>query len=197
MKLRKRSLDDGLDLLADLLEKVGRADTAAFEQLHLLSRNKLRKTILSVCRTYCDIDDILQEAYLRIWRSAALFDRAVASPMTWLCTIARNLAIDSVRLRRLPWADLEEAMSIPAPSEDGDDFDYALAKRITTEAMNGLPEDRQRLLKLAYFEGMSRQSLAHQFGVPVGTIKTWLRRALISIQSEFPARNSIASSLPV
>jgi RNA polymerase sigma-70 factor (ECF subfamily) len=144
----------------------------------------LRKTALGVCPGSPDIDDIVQEAYLRIWRSAASFDIRRASPMTWMCTIVRNVAVDALRLKKLRLADLDEAMSVEAPVEDTDSFDYVLARQITTAALQGLSEERRRLVTLAYFEGLSRQTLARQLGVPVGTIKTWLRRALQSVQAE-------------
>ena len=196
MAHRKRFSDDDLNHLAHLLTGIAGGDKSAFEQLHLKTRNKLRKTVLGICGKSSDTDDILQEAYVRVWRHAASYDPKVASPMTWMCIIARNLAIDAMRSQRLSLADLEEAMNVPAATED-DHFDYALAKRITTKAMRRLPEDRRRLLALAYFEGMSRQSLAQQFGVPASTIKTWLRRALINIQPECLAEASDIVAAPL
>jgi RNA polymerase sigma-70 factor (ECF subfamily) len=75
-------------------------------------------------------------------------------------------------------------MDVPAPGEEIEEFDYEFARQITAQALRNLPEDRRRLISLAYVEGMSRLSLAEQFGVPVGTIKTWLRRAIASVREE-------------
>lgn len=190
---QQRSTAPELHYLATLLERTSRRDAQAFAELHALTCNKLRKTAVGVCPGSCDIDDVLQEAYVRIWHAAASFDMNRASPITWMCTIVRNVALDAVRLKKLSLAGLEEAMSIPAPTEDNDGFDYILARQITNAALRGLPDERRRLVSLAYFEGMSRQSLAQQFDVPVGTIKTWLRRALVNLKSECLAAASKAN----
>lgn len=182
MTRQRTSTAAELHHLATLLERIAVGDAGAFAVLHALTCRKLRRTAAPLCPAACDVEDILQESYLKIWRAASSFDPGRASPISWMCTIVRNTALDSNRARKMQLADLEDAMAVPAPAEDADEFDYEIAKRITVEALSGLPEDRRRLLSLAYFEGMSRHSLAEQFGVPVGTIKTWLRRALESIR---------------
>ncbi|GLH79855.1 hypothetical protein SSBR45G_47640 [Bradyrhizobium sp. SSBR45G] len=133
-----------------------------------------------------DLDDILQDGYLKIWRHAASFDPSRASPITWMCTIMRNTAIDALRATGVPTSELDEALSIadPTAADTGDDFDYAQAEPIAREALERLPEERRRLLALAYLEGESRTRLSERFGVPVGTIKTWLHRSLIAVRKD-------------
>lgn len=170
--------------LAELLEQVARGNARAFADLHALTRRKLRGTAALVCGSASDVEDVLQESYLKIWRASSRFDPNRASPISWLCTIVRNTALDSARAKRLPHADLDDAMAIPAACEDVDEFDYDFARRITVDALSSLPEDRRLLLSLAYFEGISRNSLAQRFGVPVGTVKTWIRRSLESVRAD-------------
>jgi RNA polymerase sigma-70 factor (ECF subfamily) len=184
MAHRRISTAAELHHLATLLEQVGRGDARAFAALHALTCRKLRRTAASVCPLSSDVEDVLQDSYLKIWRAASSFDPGRASPISWMCTIVKNTALDSNRAKKMLLAGLEDAMAIPAPGADPDEFDYEFAKQITVEALSGLPEDRRRLLSLAYFEGMSRHSLAEQFGVPVGTVKTWLRRAVESIRAD-------------
>lgn len=184
MKHPRLSTAAELRHLAGLLQQVAGGNAQAFAELHALTRRKLQRTAAAACRGSCDADDVLQESYLKIWRAASRFDCSRASPITWMCTIVRNTALDSARARKLAAADLSDAMDVPAPSEEIDEFDYEFARHITAEALLNLPEDRRRLISLAYVEGMSRLSLAEQFGVPVGTIKTWLRRALASVREE-------------
>jgi RNA polymerase sigma-70 factor, ECF subfamily len=174
--------------LAELLSRVSRKNALAFAELHALTKNKMSKTVFAVGATACDIDDILQEGYLKIWRNAASFDLSRASAIAWMCTIMRNTAIDAVRARKLPALQLEEALSVPNPdySQDGD-FDVASAEPIAMQALSRLPEERRRLITLAYIEGESRASLSQRFGVPVGTIKTWLRRTLETVRNECTA----------
>lgn len=184
MTHRRTSTAAELEHLAALLEQVARGDARAFAALHALTWRKLRRTAASVCPEPSDVEDVVQDSYLKIWRAASSFDPGRASPISWMCTIVRNTALDANRAKKMLLADIEDAMAIPAPAEDADEFDYELAKQITVEALSDLPEDRRRLLSLAYFEGMSRHSLAEQFGVPVGTVKTWLRRALESVRAD-------------
>lgn len=184
--------------LGELLEEVARGNARAFADLHALTRRKLRKTAALVCGDSSDVEDVLQESYLKIWRAASSFDPGRASPISWMCTIVRNTALDSARAKKLPLADLEDALTVPAASDDVDEFDYDFARKITVDALSGLPEDRRLLLSLAYFEGISRNSLAQRFGVPVGTVKTWIRRSLESVRADCiaAAKASLLPSVP-
>ncbi len=177
---------DRSDRLTELLARVSLQDSRAFANLHALTRNKLRKAVLAAGASRCEIDDILQETYLKIWRNAGKFDLDRASVITWMCTIARNTAIDAVRLRRLPTSVLDDALSVPIPtdSSEGDGFDYTRAEPLAARAIARLSEDRRRLVALAYIEGESRTNLAQRYGVPVNTIKTWLRRTLEALRKE-------------
>jgi len=184
--MTRRTVSTAAELrhLATLLEQVGGGDARAFAALHTLTYRKLRRTAASVCPLSSDVEDVLQDSYLKIWRAASSFELDRASPISWMCTIVRNTALDFNRTKKILLANLDDAMNIPAPREDQDEFDYEFAKQITVEALSTLSEDRRRLVSLAYFEGMSRHSLAQHFGVPVGTVKTWLRRALESIRTD-------------
>ena len=102
-----------------------------------------------------------------------------------MSVIVRNTAIDAARIKTLPTTDLDFALSVPEPVQDGaDGFDYDRARPIAVTAIRQLPHDRQTLLSLAYIDGESRQSLSKRFGVPVGTIKTWLRRTLETVRTD-------------
>lgn len=196
MKHPRLSTAAELRHLAALLQEIAGGNAQAFAELHALTRRKLQRTAAAACQGSSDADDVLQESYLKIWRAASSFDSSRASPITWMCTIVRNTALDSARARKLAVADLSDAMDVPAPVEEFEEFDYEFARQITAEALLNLPEDRRRLISLAYVEGMSRLSLAEQFGVPVGTIKTWLRRALASVREECSAAARDSLLLP-
>ncbi|CAL76428.1 Putative RNA polymerase sigma factor [Bradyrhizobium sp. ORS 278] len=172
--------------LSGLLARAGRNDQHAFAELYAATIVKMRKTIRVLLPSSADLDDILQDGYVKIWRHAASFDPTRASPITWMCTIMRNTAIDSLRATGVPTSELDEALSIadPAATATEDEFDYAQAEPIAREALERLPEERRRLLALAYLEGESRTRLSERFGVPVGTIKTWLHRSLVAVRKE-------------
>jgi RNA polymerase sigma-70 factor (ECF subfamily) len=171
--------------LVDLVRRVSSGDDRAFSELHALTIHKMRKTARSVSSASADIEDVLQDAYLKIWRHAPRFDPDRASPISWMTTIVRNTAIDAVRPARIPTTDLEHAASIAdTAGQTDDDFDYGRARPIAAEIIGKLPDDRRQLLWLAYLEGESRMALAARFGVPVSTIKTWLRRTLESVRTD-------------
>ena len=191
---RLTARDPAVERLSRLLDRIGRGDQRAFAELHAATRNKLRRTAVAIAPSAADLDDLLQEAYLKIWKHAAHFDPGRSSPITWICAIMRNTAIDAVRLRQLPTADFDEALTVPDLSYSEDAFDYDLAQPIAARAIQRLPDERRRLLSLAYLEGESRLVLAQRFGVPVGTIKTWLRRTLESVRRDCVASGA---SIPV
>ena len=167
-----------------LLAAVGRGDQAAFERLYSATRGKLYGVVLRILRRPDLAEEVVQEAYVKIWRSAGQFDPAIASPITWMVAIARNRAIDLVRKKTEdPIEDESEANEIAAETP------HPLAQREMTEelkkllaCMGKLDPERQRLVLLAYYSGWSREQLAAKFDKPVNTIKTWLRRSLMEIR---------------
>jgi RNA polymerase sigma-70 factor (ECF subfamily) len=171
--------------LSRLIARAAQGEDAAFSELYALTHRKMRKTINAVCPPGIEIEDILQDAYVKIWRNAPQFSPDRSSPISWMTVIARNTAIDALRLKSVPTLDLDLAMLVPAPTPDrADEFDYERARPIAAKAIRRLPDDRQALLSLAYIDGESRQSLSERFGVPVSTIKTWLRRALERVRTD-------------
>lgn len=188
MKIRTAATAERRDYLSVLIARAAKGDDAAFAELYALTSRKMRKTISTVYPRGTDIEDILQDAYFKIWRSAQNFDPDRSSPISWMSVIVRNTAIDALRLKTLPTTDLDLALSISEQVPDSaDDFDYDRARPIAATAIRQLPHDRQTLLSLAYIDGESRQSLSKRFGVPVGTIKTWLRRTLETVRTDCAA----------
>ena len=188
MKIETASTAEGRDHLSLLIARAGDGDDAAFSALYALTSRKMRKTARTVCARGTEVEDILQDAYLKIWRNAPNFDPDRSSPISWMAVIVRNTAIDALRLKTLPTTDLDFALLVPEPVPDASDgFDYDRARPIAATAIRQLPQDRQALLSLAYIDGESRQSLSERFGVPVGTIKTWLRRTLETVRSDCAA----------
>jgi len=167
-----------------LLAAVAKGDQVAFERLYQATRAKLYGVVLRILRRPDLADEVIQEAYLKVWNSAGQFDPALASPITWMLAIARNRAIDLVRKKtEISTEEEPEVMEVAADTPD------PLAKREMSEelqrllaCMGSLDEERRRLVLLAYYSGWSRDQLAAQFEKPVNTIKTWLRRALLDIR---------------
>jgi RNA polymerase sigma-70 factor, ECF subfamily len=167
-----------------LLAAVAKGDQAAFQQLYDATRAKLYGVVLRILRRADLADEVMQDAYLKIWRSAHAYDARMASPMTWMVAIARNRAIDLVRKKSE--ASIEEE---PAAMDVAGENPDPLARREITDdlrrllaCLGGLDEERRRIVLLAYYNGWSREQLAARFDKPVNTIKTWLRRSLIDLR---------------
>lgn len=185
MKNGTASSAEARDHLSFLIARAAQGEDAAFSRLYSLTHRKMRKTALAVCARGAEIEDILQDSFVKIWRNAHNFDPERSSPISWMSVIVRNTAIDAIRLKTVPTTDLDQALHVPEPTWDAlGDFDYDHARPIAATVISQLPDDRRRLLSLAYINGESRQSLSKRFGVPVGTIKTWLRRTLETVRTD-------------
>jgi RNA polymerase sigma-70 factor (ECF subfamily) len=180
---------DGFVLLTSaelvwLLAAVAKGDEAAFERLYAATRSKLYGVVVRILRRHDLADEVMQETYLKVWHSAAQFDPARATPITWMVAIARNRSIDLVRKKGE--TSIEEE---PAALDVAADNPSPLAKRELNEELRRLlacigrlEPERQRLVLLAYYNGWSREQLAKELDTPVNTIKTWLRRSLAEIR---------------
>lgn len=171
--------------LEALIRRVAAGDRAAFERLYAAASAKLFGIVLRISRDRASAEDVLQETFVRIWRNAPRYEAASGRPITWMASIARNAAIDAVRRRRALDARI---------SPDGDDDALAAVPDETALAVD--PGDREALrtclgrleaeqrdcVLLAYRDGLSREELAERFDRPVGTIKTWLHRALARLK---------------
>lgn len=168
-----------------LLAAVAKGDEAAFERLYTATRAKLFGVVLRILRRQDLAEEVIQEVYVKIWNSAGQFNPGLASPITWMASIARNRAIDVVRKKGETSIEEEpSAMDVAADTPD------PLARREMTEELRRLLEcvgqlepERQKLVLLAYYNGWSREQLATKFEKPVNTVKTWLRRSMLDIRA--------------
>jgi RNA polymerase sigma-70 factor (ECF subfamily) len=170
--------------LVSLLAAVANGDETAFEKLYAATSAKLYGVVLRILRRPELADEVMQEAYLKIWNGAAQFDASLASPITWMVAIARNRAIDLVRKKTdvsvedMPdapelAADVPDPLAVRERSED--------ARRLL-DCLGRLEPEQRQLVLLAYYDGLSREQLAARFKRPVNTIKTWLRRSLLAVR---------------
>ena len=163
---------DGRTVLLQLLAEVARGNKSAFARLYGLTHAKLLGVGLRILRDRALAEDVLQESYLKVWRHAASYDPAIAPPMTWMSTIVRHGASD-------------DAMAA-LPSNDPDPVEEMHLARLRPKALAAfarLPEDKRRLIMLAYLRDRSRHDLSIRLGVPANTVKTHLRRALLELRA--------------
>jgi RNA polymerase sigma factor (sigma-70 family) len=136
-------------------------------------------------------EDIAQEAFLRVWRHAAVFDAHRATAVTWISTIARNLAIDAIRARRTTPIDPYEGLDQTdgpddTPSTEEQAVEADLVGRVRG-AISLLPEDQRRVLMRSAFYGQSASEIAAAEQIPLGTAKSRIRLALTKVRDALAA----------
>jgi RNA polymerase sigma-70 factor (ECF subfamily) len=130
-------------------------------------------------------EDVAQEAFVRAWRNAAAFDARRGSVASWLLTITRNLAIDTIRLRRAEPVDPDALLALHLHSAEPTPADVAVAHEDTrrlAEALRGLPEDQRRAIVLAGIGGRTAREVGEIEDVPIGTAKTRIRTAMLKLR---------------
>lgn len=165
--------------LGTLLVKVAAGDRGAFGQLYDLTARRLFAVTRTLLRRPEMAEEALQEAFVRVWQKAHTYDPARAQPMAWLAAIARNQAIDLRRRaaeRDTEGLDEAEAYGVLPEAE------LAFELKRLRDCLARLPEERQDMVLLAYYQGWSRDELARQFSKPTATIKTLLRRSLFALR---------------
>jgi RNA polymerase sigma-70 factor (ECF subfamily) len=177
---------DGRAVLLQLLAEVARGNKSAFARLYGLTHAKLLGVGLRILRDRALAEDVLQESYLKVWRHASSYDPSIASPMTWMAIIVRHGAIDALRKRQIEaFAGDDDALSA-VPSNDPDPVEEMHLARLRPKALAAfarLPEDKRRLIMLAYLRDRSRHDLSIRLGIPANTVKTHLRRALLELRA--------------
>jgi RNA polymerase sigma-70 factor (ECF subfamily) len=181
--------------LSDLLARSGLGDRRAFSTLYERTSGHLFAVVLRIQRDRAVAEDLLQEIYVAVWKAAASFDAARSQPLTWLTSVARNRAIDS--LRRQQAQPVTESLSRddederPDPAEALADaapgplelLGRASDARELTACMQHLSAAQRQSVALAFFDGLSHAEVAEQLREPLGTVKSWVRRALMTLKS--------------
>jgi RNA polymerase sigma-70 factor (ECF subfamily) len=178
--------------LERLLLRMSGKDEAAFKALYEATRRKLFSTILLLVKHGHLAEEILQEAYVRIWLNAGSYRAALGTPMLWMITISRNLAIDMARKSTREFYSDPSVLSDFAAEgptaletielQENESETVKLQQSILS-ALQALEPKRRDLVIAAYIHGESRHRLSEQYGVPVNTIKTWIRRALLEVRA--------------
>lgn len=173
------------DRITDLLFRVAAADRTAFKELYAASSAKLFGVLIRILGTRSEAEDAVQEVYTRVWLNARKFHPGKGAGMTWLIAIARNHAID--RLRARPDRRFShDAEALAGVADDSPGIESQLvaageARRIM-QCLDALEPDRAAAIRGAYLNGLSYQDLALRHNVPINTMRTWLRRALLKLR---------------
>ena len=171
--------------LAGLLGRTALADQAAFGELYRQTSAVLHAVALRITRDRGTAEEILQEAYVSIWRHAGTYDAAKGQPLTWLTSIVRNRCLDHLRRREIDTVTLtrdegdDDAIDLPSdgPSPVEMLLDGAAARAVR-ECVDALEGTQKQAIALAFFHGLTHAELARHLRQPLGTVKSWIRRGL-------------------
>ena len=183
--------------LAQLLARSGLGDRAAFARLYERTAGHLLAVVLRIQRDRAAAEDLLQEVYVNVGKAASGFDGARSQPLTWLTSIARNRAIDSLR-RQAAQPQLDSAT--PGGTDDTDDAPDRVAAtpddgpgplellsrasdaRELDACLQHLTPPQRQSVALAFYDGLSHAEVAERLREPLGTVKSWVRRALLTLR---------------
>ena len=164
-----------------LVRAVADGDRRAFEQLYRQTSPLLFPVALRMLRRSAWAEEVLHDSFLAVWNRAATYDPASSSPMTWLTHIVRNRCIDWLRSGTARSSELEDELTEYTPvtsyqNEDSQHDDKQVDK--LTLCLAHLPPEQRQSVVLAYYQGMSHSEIATWLHQPLGTVKSWVRRAL-------------------
>ena len=176
--------------LRSLVAAVAKGEEEALGEFYDATVGRTYGIALRITRRTDEAEEVLCDVYLQVWRQAERFDAERGSVLAWLASIARSRALD--RLRRRDPAELRgDPVEEWRPSQSvGDDPESLVAAveegTALHEALRGLSEAQQQLLGLAYFRGLSHSEIAAHTGLPLGTVKTHIRRGLKALARAMP-----------
>jgi RNA polymerase sigma factor (sigma-70 family) len=159
-------------------------DRAAFAALYEHFAPRLKAWLMRLGTPEDAAEELAQESLITAWQRAASFDPVQASVATWLFTIARNRRIDRLRRERRPEIDLNDPALVPEPEPPPDAaIDAAQDEALLRAALADLPEEQLHLLRLAFFSDLSHRDIALRENLPLGTVKSRIRLALVRLKT--------------
>lgn len=183
--------------LAAWLSRIALGDRQAFAALYRETSAHLFGVVLRIQPDTARAEDLLQDIYISLWQSAGSFDPQRSQPLTWLTSIARHRAIDSLRRRRGEVRTVSRHVADDEDDEEGGDLladlpdDAAGPQELLRQAAEArelsrcvqvLSAEQQQCVALAYYQGLSHAEVAEHLAQPLGTVKSWVRRALLALK---------------
>ncbi len=172
----------------ELLRRAAGGDDGAFTSFYRRFAPGLFSMIYQILQDQKESEDVLQEAFVQMWKKAATYDPSRSGLFTWAVMISRNKAIDRLRSRqrRTRVVELAAAELFASPAAAADQADDLLGQsdernRVRT-ALSKLPEGQREALDLAFFSGMTQVEISSKLGAPLGTVKARIRRGLLALR---------------
>jgi RNA polymerase sigma-70 factor (ECF subfamily) len=173
----------------DLVVAMAAGDSEALRSLHARYGGMLAALARRFLSNDSDAEEVAADVLWQAWRDAKTFDAARGSVSVWLVTLARSRAIDrlrAIRARKPPPVELPASESAPDPAMELHQVERA---RIVRTALAGLDSNERTALQLAYFSDLSQSEVAEKLGIPLGTVKTRIRGAMIKLREALSERH--------
>ena len=174
------------ETLAELLERIAREDAAALRELYDLAAPKLFGLALRILSKHEWAEEVLQDSFVNIWRFAGDYRRALSAPMTWMSAIVRNRALDHLRRVSKQETEWSDALDDTLPANEADPSDQMLMSQEARQlaiCMGRLEANQRQAVALAYLRDQSHSEVADVLKVPLGTVKSWIRRGLEKLKT--------------
>lgn len=170
------------DPLAELISGCSRGDRRAFEKLYQQSSPKLYGICRSLLRKEDLAEDVLQEAFIKIWRRSASFDPSKGTAMSWMISIVRNRALDLLRSAHVQVGHLSDQFEDEDFASNAQNpaaaAEQAVAAQAVVDCLDQLKEPQRRCIMMAYYYGHTHDELSTLMRTPLGTVKAWIRRGM-------------------
>ncbi len=176
---------------AALMERLIQKDPRALETLYDRHSRAVYSLVLRILQQAASAEEIVQDIFLQLWRNAHQYESARGPLQPWLLTLARNRALDQLRLKREKQRRREDTLddqniAVCAPNLEAHIDRERRAARVRA-CVRALPAPQQRAIELAFFEGMSHSEIAEALSEPLGTVKSWIRNGLLRLKEELQA----------
>jgi RNA polymerase sigma-70 factor (ECF subfamily) len=171
---------------ATLMQRLLRRDVSAFEELYERHSRIVYSLVLRILRQGTTAEEVVQDVFLQLWRNSARYD--LSRPFVpWLLTLARNRALDQLRLKSERQRRREEQTEkFPQIATAAPEYERALDEKRRAERVRALvgslPAAQKKAIELAYFEGLSHSEIAASLQEPLGTVKSWIRNGLLRLK---------------
>ncbi len=179
MTLRDETADLQSD--AEILHQIVQRDPRAMEALYDRYGGVAFALALRILRERGAAEDVVQEAFLNVWRQGASYDTRRGTVRTWLLTVVHHRAIDRIRSQKAKVRDdvaIDDAPMLTAKEDTWKSVSETLEREQIRTALDTLPKEQRQVVELAYFGGLSHSEIAERMGIPLGTVKGRMRLAL-------------------
>lgn len=175
----------------ELIRRIVSKDQNALARLYDLYSRLLYSLIFRIVKNREDAEELLQTVFLQVWDKADSFDLKKGSVYSWLITLARNKSIDKIRSKTYKEQsqlsrnemEFEKVHNIETNLDIGYMMDEKERVKIVSKALNELPAEQKQVIELSYYEGLTQMEISQSLNVPLGTVKTRTRQALIKLEN--------------